>query len=63
MQEKIKTEVITDDGNEHNLEVVLDSDVIDFILDGKSVFGGDYSNNFAKLFKRALEIWGGPEEE
>ncbi|MDD5240024.1 MAG: hypothetical protein PHH61_06215 [Candidatus Nanoarchaeia archaeon] len=63
MKESIKTVVIAPDGNEHNLEIVVDGDVAEFLLDGKQVFDGDYSGNFAKIFKRALEIWGPPREE
>jgi hypothetical protein len=64
MKESIKIEVIKkDDDNEHPLEIECDGDVLEFILDGKSIFEGDYSGNFAKLFQRALEIWGQPRKD
>ena len=49
--------------NDAELEIRFDtdSDVMQFLVNGKEVFGGDGSNNFLQLFKRALEIWDSEE--
>lgn len=61
MDEKISTEVVTDDiskNGESNLEIINDgNDVLTFKLNGKVIFSGDWENNFKKVFKRALELW------
>lgn len=65
MKEKIEVPVICDKNpDDHTLEIISDpdSDVVDFFLDGQQVFGGDWSANFARVFKRALEIWGDQTE-
>ncbi len=53
------------EGNEHKLELVTNEndDVLTFVLDGKAIFDGDWSRNFAKLFDRAIIMWGAPPEE
>jgi hypothetical protein len=63
VKEIIKIEVLTKDENEHILEIEMDGDVLTFTLDSNFVFSGDYSGNFAKMFKRALEVWGPPRED
>jgi len=49
--------------NDAELEIRCDTDndVMLFLVNGKEVFGSDWSNNFLQLFKRALEIWDSEE--
>jgi len=63
LKEAIKNIVVNpEDGHEIELEILYEADVLDFNLNGKKLFSGDYSGNFKKVFKRALEIWGEPDE-
>ena len=43
--------VVKSDSEDHEIEVRWEegSDVIDFYLDGKQVFGGDWTSNFKKI--------------
>jgi len=61
--ESLLTEVCKQDGNSHILEVRNVGDVLEFYLDGKEVFSGDWTNNFLKVFKRAIEMWDGSNHE
>jgi hypothetical protein len=57
MKESLKTEVIV--GNdEKELEVEFDGGVLHFKLEGKTVFSGDFAENFDDLFAQALKYWG-----
>lgn len=44
--------------NEKELTIRWGDDVLEFMLDNKKIFSGDWSHNFEIVFKRALEIWG-----
>ena len=59
MKTKLETKVLTNDDNEHTLEIIRedDEDVIEFWLDGEKVFSGDWSPNFGVVFSKALEMW------
>lgn len=59
MQLSLKTTVVVDSSEG---EAVLDieyhgNDVLTFYLDGKEIFAGDWSSNFAKLFQKALDLF------
>jgi len=58
MDKGIHTPVVLQ-GNPDNHEIEVrweeGSDVIDFYLDGKQVFGGDWTGNFKKLFEALLK--------
>ena len=42
----------------HKLRIELDEDgILNFYLDNKMIFLGDYADNFDELFFRALQIW------
>jgi len=56
IEEAIITEVCIGDNN-GELQIRYSDDVLEFYLDGKEIFGGDWTNNFANIFKRALELW------
>ena len=49
--------VIPDEEDNGELEIRYTSDVLEFRLNGKLVFSGDWQGNFHGLFKRALAIW------
>lgn len=60
MKEIISLKVIDGaDGNEMEVQFIFDDDVIEVrdVGRGKVLFSGDWSENFAKFFDRALEIW------
>jgi hypothetical protein len=61
LKESIKTIVVdaraNQAGNERELEIQYDTDVLDFYLDGRLLLGGDWLGNFRQVFARALEIW------
>lgn len=59
MQESVKTHVvINENGDEGILEIELqDNDCVSVYLDGKELFGADWTGNMALVFKRALELW------
>ena len=62
MDEAIITPVVSpQDEHEHELEIRCEDDVLTFSLDGQTVFSGDFTGNFEKVFKRAIEIWGAEE--
>jgi len=49
--------VVKGDSEDHEVEVRWEegNDVIDFYLDGKQVFGGDWTSSFKKLFEALLK--------
>lgn len=47
-----------DSENDVELEIRNIGDVLEFYLDGKKIFSGDWFGNFQQVFKRALELWG-----
>jgi len=56
----IETEVVLPKTNEGAiLSIEIKDDVLRFVLDGKLVFLGDWTDNFAPLFSQALEMWEG----
>jgi hypothetical protein len=60
-QRGVHTKVVVPDVDvDVDLEVVClkDDDVLEFYLDGKKVFSGDWSGNFRKLFEILLEEMG-----
>ena len=62
MREALITEVMQPDENEHELRIELtDNDTLDFYIDNKLIFSGDWTDNFLSLMERALKIW--KEEE
>ena len=52
--------VIPEEGNENgdSLEVRNAGDVLEWRLNGRLLFRGDWDGNFLELFKRAIELWG-----
>ena len=50
--------VESDEGDNSELQIRYTSDVLEFYLNGKKIFSGDWSGNFEPLFKRALKLWG-----
>jgi len=61
MDESLVTQVTVGD-DEVELEIRLADDIVlQFKLDGKEVFSGDWQDNLMKVFKRALELWGDTE--
>ena len=63
-REAIITDVVIPDKEDNGkLEIRYTSDVLEFYLNGKLVFSGDWQGNFNGLFKRALAIWGFEEGE
>lgn len=59
MKEAIKTIVVTQDGEELELEIIKDGDCLEFVdtATQEPIFSGDWTNNFAPIFERALDIW------
>ena len=58
MREALITEVMQPDGKEHELRVeATDNDTLDFYIDNKLIFSGDWSGNFLPSIERALKIW------
>lgn len=55
--ENIETNVIMPDDDTAKLIIEYREDVLDFYLDGKLVFSGDWTHNFAPLMARMLESW------
>jgi len=60
MAEALITPVVKGDAT-LELEIRLEDDVLEFRLNGKLVFAGDWEGNFKEVFKRALKIWNGEE--
>ena len=65
MDESLITIVVdAEDKNDAELEVrFVDDDVLEWRLNGKLIFAGDWSNNFLLLFKRAIELWNNETKE
>lgn len=58
MYESIITLVcLPDEDKEQELEIRNIGNVLEFYLNHKKVFGGDWSGNFQEIFKRALKLW------
>ena len=58
MYESIITLVcLPDEDKQQELEIRNIGDVLEFYLDHKKVFSGDWSGNFLEIFKRALKLW------
>lgn len=60
MKEALKTDVLIDiEGGSvgGELTVEYEGDTLQFLLDGRPMFGGDWSANFLPLFKRCLHMW------
>lgn len=55
--ESLLTEVVITDEDNKVLEVRNVGEVLEFYLNGKLLFSGDWTGNFMKVFKRALELW------
>ena len=64
MKEILETEVILPNNDDATFRLVKDRDfeVIDFVVDGVTIFSGDISN-FMALFTRARELWEVKEDE
>lgn len=58
MDEALITIVVSKDDTV-TLEVRNVGDVLEWRINGKLIFSGDWSNNFLELFKRAIELWEG----
>jgi hypothetical protein len=56
--EGIHTPIVTSDNEDHDLEIRLENETcLEFYLDGKKVFGGDWDGNLRQLFELALKKW------
>ena len=62
MAEALITPVVKGDETP-DLEIRYENDCLEFRLNGKLLFAGDWTGNFKEVFKRALEIWDTEEEE
>jgi len=51
------TVILVDDDDEHRLEVNCEDDVLEFRIDGKVVFKGDWTANFRELFMEAINYF------
>lgn len=57
MKESIEVIVSDRDNDEACLSVEKDDDVITFYLQNEAICSGDWTANFLKLFKRAVQKW------
>ena len=59
LKESIKTHVLVEEsgGEEAELAITYEDDVLEFSLDGQTLFSGDWESNFFHVFKRALFLW------
>jgi len=52
----VTTVLAKTDDDEHDLRIDYESDTIAFLLDGKEVFSGDWTNNFRKVFQEIEKL-------
>lgn len=58
MDQALITDVVVEDkDNSVNLQVRYGDEVVEFILDGKSLFCADWEDNIKKLFRKAIDDW------
>lgn len=58
MDQALITDVVVEDkDNSVNLQVRYGDEVVEFILDGKSLFRADWEDNIKKLFRKAIDDW------
>ena len=63
MEESLITTVL--DSAEDTVELEIRNnggDVLEFYLNRKLIFSGDWDGNFLQIFQRALELWDEKEE-
>lgn len=66
MKETLTTIVFTSPEKEEIIDIENENDTLSFKIiknenEKELLFSVNYSNNMARIFKRALEIWGEPE--